>query len=329
MGVVLSAPARGQLRTTRACQARRRSIQLSHAEGDCRRAAESRVARRSRRSTSGDRGGCTRANRLPGWHDVHRRHRVAPGDGRASAIAWVVPLVPRVRDCGRGDCCLHHSGTRRARDLLPVLDRPGRSRVRDLTGEWTSDAICRRGRAPDAGSGAGEPGSACRPARGDDRSLCLHGARGLGDSACGGRGDFAERSARRRDVLARGELRVGIHPGESRSARGLEPRRRGSDWRGWRRGGPGARPENSWALLGGCWAGDLPAARSFGKSPGAAVPTEWSAASSPYAALLSTRRGRSRPSFRTDRGASNRGTCDQAGAARGIFAHSDLASRWR
>ena len=62
-----------------------------------------------------------------------------------------------------------------------------------------------------------------------------------------------------RNVLARRQLRLGVHPGESRRARSIEPRgggrgRRGGRRRGARSGAPAARP-----VLGGHRAGDLSA----------------------------------------------------------------------
>ena len=64
-------------------------------------------------------------------------------------------------------------------------------------------------------------------------SYLLHGARGVGDSARIGRADHAEWRVGGGDVLARRQLRVGVHPGQSRRARSIEPRGGRPRWERW------------------------------------------------------------------------------------------------
>ena len=96
-------------------------------------------------------------------------------------------------------------------------------------------------------------------ARGDGRRLPVHGARSVGHPARRGRGDLPDRRAGGRNVLARRELRVRVHPGQPRRARSVEPRgRRGRRCRG-RRCGARARPAAARTVLGGGRARDLSA----------------------------------------------------------------------
>ncbi len=121
---------------------------------------------------------------------------------------------------------------------------------------WPGGALHRVRRAADAGAG---PESAVSPRRPHDRDRSVvraHVARGVGDPEGERHADLCRRRAHGRNVLARGQLRIRLHPGQPRGTRGVEPCGRGGS-RDLRRRGPRARAQDPRTLLGGRRAGDL------------------------------------------------------------------------
>ena len=184
----------------------------------------------------------------------HRRRRIDRSRSRAAADAA----------CGSACSAAFAIARRHRRAFLTAIVIAGRgtylqswlaadrSAARHVARRRTGWAVRRQ-----PSSGRCSSSCAANPARlavlldRDDRRVRLHGARGVGDSPRLGCADHADRRAGGRDVLPRRELRVRVHPRESRRARSVEPCR----GRGGRRDGGGAALALARRLRGLFWAG--------------------------------------------------------------------------
>ena len=181
-------------------------------------------------------------------------------------------------------------GDYRARHIPAVVARRARPPARHGARRRTGGTIRGRGRAADARARPRKPQAPRRPARRHVRGVRVHGARGVGDSARLGDRHHAERRAGGRNVLARRELRVRVHPRQSRRTRGVEPGGRGGGRRRRRRRGPRPGAAASRAVLGGDRPRDLSASHEHVARPHRNAPAGRPAAAL-HIALSAVRRG--------------------------------------